>query len=87
MDQPLPHRCPHCNALVVDRRSPVCTTCKAALPAEWVMSSDQTAKVAQLDRQARAQYDESKRILDPPINPDAPAVIRFLNQSSVPGTP
>ncbi len=65
MDAPLrPLRCPHCNALVVDRRSPVCTTCRAALPADWVMTPQQTAKMMQLDAQARAQQLEEMRKID-----------------------
>jgi hypothetical protein len=51
-----PHRCPKCNALVVDRRSPLCTTCHQALPEEWVMSAEQIAKVTELDAHARAEY-------------------------------
>jgi ribosomal protein L37AE/L43A len=51
-----PHRCPKCHALVVDRRSSTCTTCRVALPADWIMTKDQTAKVAALDQAARAQY-------------------------------
>jgi ribosomal protein L37AE/L43A len=47
MNQELPHRCPHCHALVVDRRSATCTTCRKELPAEWIMSKDQAAKMAQ----------------------------------------
>jgi hypothetical protein len=52
----LPHRCPKCKALVVDRRSPVCTTCRVALPAEWVMTPKQVAKVEAIDRDAKAEY-------------------------------
>ncbi len=59
-----PHRCPHCNALVVDRRSPVCTTCKTELPKEWVMSPDQVAKVTELDAHARAEYTTAMNDLD-----------------------
>jgi hypothetical protein len=36
----LSHRCPKCQALVVDRRSPVCTTCRAELPKNWVMTAE-----------------------------------------------
>ena len=46
------HRCPQCNALVIDRRFPFCTTCHAALPEEWVMTPEQVAKV-QHDRRPR----------------------------------
>jgi hypothetical protein len=54
----LPLRCPSCNALVVDRRSAVCTTCRKALPADWVMSPQQKAKMAALERQARLHHIE-----------------------------
>ncbi len=57
----LPHRCPKCQALVVDRRSPVCTTCRAALPKEWVMSPEQVAKVMAIDQDA-AEHAEMKKI-------------------------
>ncbi len=50
------HRCPKCNALVVDRRSPLCTTCHEPLPAEWVFSPEQTAKITELDAHARAEH-------------------------------
>ncbi len=51
-----PHRCPKCQALVVDRRSPVCTTCRAALPADWVMTPEQAAKTMAIDAQAKAEH-------------------------------
>jgi hypothetical protein len=82
-----PLRCPSCQALVVDRRSAVCTTCRQALPAEWVMSPAQVAKTNQLDLKARAQYAESIRTLNPLTNPDAPALVQMLNVSSIPGNP
>jgi hypothetical protein len=85
MDGPL--RCPRCQALVVDRRSALCTTCHQALPAEWVMTVEQAAKLAQLDLAARAQYADSIRALNPLTNPDAPLLVRVLNQSSIPGIP
>jgi hypothetical protein len=62
MDTPL--RCPKCNALVVDRRSAVCTTCRTALPVEWVMTPEQTAKVMAIDQDARAEYNSSMQRLD-----------------------
>jgi hypothetical protein len=85
----LPLRCPSCNALVVDRRSVVCTTCRKALPADWVMSPQQKAKMAALERQARLHHLESMRSLDPLTNPDsnASAIVRMLNASSIPGSP
>lgn len=52
----VPHRCPKCAALVVDRRSSVCTTCHEPLPAEWVMSPEQIAKITELDAHARAEH-------------------------------
>jgi len=70
MDQ-LPHRCPKCNALVVDRRSRVCTTCHTALPKEWV-----------IDQEIRAEHSASLNTLDPRSDPKMPAIIRFLNSSS-----
>jgi hypothetical protein len=58
------HRCPKCDALVVDRRSPVCTNCHEALPDEWVMSGEQKAKVMELDAHARAEFDTAMNELD-----------------------
>jgi hypothetical protein len=60
----LPHRCPKCNALVVDRRSPVCTTCREALPKEWVMTPEQVAKTEAIDREIRAEHVESMKTLN-----------------------
>lgn len=51
------------------------------------MTRDQVAKVAELDREARAQYAESIRTLNPLTNPDAPLIVQVLNQSSIPGNP
>jgi hypothetical protein len=75
-----PHRCPKCHALVVDRRSPVCTTCREALPKEWVMTTEQAAKVMQLDAQARAHHVQEMRKIDPLSDPNVPAVVKFLEQ-------
>jgi hypothetical protein len=61
-----PHRCPKCNALVVDRRSPVCTTCRAALPADWVMTPDQAAKTMAHDLQAREAHKKEIQDLTGP---------------------
>ena len=47
------HRCPICNALVVDRRSPVCTTCHEALPADWIMTPEQVSTARDLAVLAR----------------------------------
>jgi len=74
-----PRRCPNCNALVVDRRSAVCTTCRAALPAEWIMTREQAAKMMALDRAARAEHLAELRKLDPRIDPNVPAVVKFLD--------
>ena len=80
MDSTLqPHRCPKCNALVVDRRFPLCTTCHAALPKEWIMTPEQAAKVMQLDAEARAQHTQELRKIDPRSDPNTPAVVRFLD--------
>ena len=76
-----PHRCPKCHALVVDRRSAVCTTCRTALPKEWVMTPKQAAKVMDLDAQARAQHVREMRTLDPLSDPNVPAAVRFLDQN------
>jgi len=62
MDQ-LPHRCPKCNALVVDRRSPVCTTCRQALPKEWVMTPQQAEKMMKIDAECRAEHIDSMKTL------------------------
>jgi len=65
MDLPAePHRCPKCHALVVDRRSPTCTTCRAALPADWIMTPEQTAQVMAIDKGARALFDDEMKELN-----------------------
>ncbi len=61
-----PLRCPKCHALVVDRRSPTCTTCREALPAEWVMKPAQVAKIMEIDRECRAEHDEAMKALRRP---------------------
>jgi hypothetical protein len=74
-----PKRCPQCQALVVDRRSSACTTCRAALPAEWVMTSEQTAQMMKIEAQNRATHQEEMRSLDPPLcDPNLPPVVRML---------
>jgi len=83
MDQPQqPHRCPKCHALVVDRRSPVCTTCRTALPAEWIMTPEQVAKTEAIDREIRAEHAASLKTLDPRSDPNMPRVIRWLDAST-----
>jgi hypothetical protein len=59
-----PHRCPKCDAPVVDRRSPLCTTCHEALPAEWIMTPEQIAKVEMIDRHAKAEHVTALNDLD-----------------------
>ena len=83
MDQPRePHRCPKCNALVVDRRSQICTTCHTALPKEWVMTPEQAAKTMAIDQEIQAEHAASLKTLDPRSDPKMPPIIRFLNSSS-----
>jgi hypothetical protein len=74
-----PHRCPKCHALVVDRRSPVCTTCRAALPAAWIMTPEQAAKTMAIDAQAKAEHLRSLRTIDPSLDPNVPAAIKLLD--------
>ena len=62
------HRCPQCNALVIDRRFAFCTTCHAALPEEWVMTPEQVAKVTTIDANARAAHATALAQLEP-VNP------------------
>jgi hypothetical protein len=61
-------RCPACSALVVDRRFPNCTTCHAALPAEWVLTPEQIEKIEMIDQHARAEHGAAMEALEP--NPD-----------------
>jgi hypothetical protein len=74
-----PHRCPKCNALVVDRRSPVCTTCRAALPTDWVMTPEQAAKTTAIDTKIKAEHLASLRTIDPLSDPNVPGVVRLLD--------
>ena len=76
-----PHRCPKCNALVVDRRSPVCTTCRAALPADWVMTPDQAVKTMAIDAKIKAEHLASLRALDPSIDPNVPGLVKMLDSN------
>jgi hypothetical protein len=59
-----PRRCPKCHALVVDRRSSVCTTCREALPKEWIMTPGQIAKVETIDRDAKAEHASAMKQLN-----------------------
>jgi hypothetical protein len=52
--------------LVVDRRSPVCTTCRSPLPADWIMTPEQAAKMMAIDKEARAEHTESMKALNNP---------------------
>lgn len=80
MESPeLPLRCPKCHALVVDRRSPVCTTCRTALPADWIMSPEQAAKLKAIDQDARALHATEMNVLDPRNDPNTPPIVRFLD--------
>ena len=74
-----PHRCPKCHALVVDRRSPVCTTCRTALPAEWIMTPEQEAKTMAIDREIRAEHAASLNTPDPRNDPKTPPIVRLLD--------
>jgi hypothetical protein len=76
---PAPHRCPKCHALVVDRRSPVCTTCRAQLPADWIMTPEQAGKVMAIDKEIRAEHAASMKYLDPRTDPNVPAVVKALD--------
>jgi hypothetical protein len=64
-----PHRCPACNAPVVDRRFATCTTCNAVLPKEWVLSPEQVLKLEELDQHARAEHAAAMDLLDPDNDP------------------
>ena len=64
------HRCPKCDALVVDRRSTVCTTCHEALPKEWLMTPEQIARIEAIDAAARAEHATAMDDLDAVIAPD-----------------
>lgn len=74
-----PHRCLKCNALVVDRRSPVCTTCRTALPPDWVMTPDQATKTMAIDAEIKAEHADSMMTLDPRRNPNLPPLIKLLD--------
>ena len=77
------HRCPTCNALVIDRRFPACTTCHAALPAEWIMTPEQIAKVTMIDAHARAEHAMAMAQLEP-VNPaDTDPTIPLVEPGSV----
>jgi len=59
--------------LVVDRRSPVCTTCREALPKEWVMTPAQAAKLMAIDQDCRAEHAESMKTLNRPWTQSYPS--------------
>ena len=75
----LPHRCPKCQALVVDRRSKVCTTCRAELPKEWIMTPEQADKMMAIDREIRAEHAASLNRIDPRNDPATPPIVRLLD--------
>jgi hypothetical protein len=60
-----PLRCPQCDAWVVDRRSPSCTTCHAALPPGWVLSPEQVGKLEAIDQAARSEHASAMNALEP----------------------
>jgi hypothetical protein len=64
---------------VVDRRSPVCTTCRAELPAAWIMTPAQAAKMMALDREIRAEHAASLNTLDPHNDRNTPPIVRLLD--------
>jgi hypothetical protein len=66
-----PLHCPHCGALVVDRRFANCTTCQAALPPEWVLTPEQVAALETIDQHARAEHAALSDALDPAKDPDS----------------
>lgn len=71
LEHDAPHRCPKCDALVVDRRSPTCTNCHTALPAGWVLSREETAKLSALDAHAKFKHAQSmERLSDDPNKPE-----------------
>ncbi len=76
------HRCPECDALVVDRRSPACTTCHEALPAEWVMTPEQIGKITTIDAHARAEHAAAMSDLDAVNPPDTDPTVPLVE----PGT-
>jgi hypothetical protein len=75
LDHDAPLRCPKCNALVVERRSPTCTTCHAALPPEWVLSREETAHLTAMDDHAKFKHAQSMERLS--IDPDKPEIERI----------
>ena len=74
-----PHRCPSCDALVIDRRSPVCTTCHTALPKEWLMTPQQIAEVNKMDAHARAEHLAAMNELDPAKDPTGNAEMPLID--------
>jgi hypothetical protein len=72
MDAPL--RCPKCNALIVDRRSPHCTTCAELLPPEWLLTEEQISKLTAIDQAARAEHATAMHDLE--FDPNEPLLTR-----------
>jgi hypothetical protein len=56
------------------------------LPAEWVMTKAQSAKMMQLDAQARALHVQEMNKLDPFNDPNVPTAVKWLD-SNVTGMP
>ena len=77
IDADAPPRCPKCNALVIDRRSPTCTTCRELLPAEWIFSATETAKLNALDAHAKSQHAQSMQKLGQFEDPEVPEIERI----------
>jgi hypothetical protein len=67
-----PLHCPACGALVVDRRFANCTTCRAELPADWVLAPEQLAQLERLDQHARAEHAAILEELDVSNDPTSP---------------
>ena len=78
-DAQLPHRCPKCRALVVDRRSPVCTTLPHRV-AERLGDGrpSRSPRPGPSTRRFAREHQASLNTLDPQNDPNLPPIIRFL---------
>ena len=78
MDEPQiqPLRCPSCRALVVDRRSAHCTTCKAELPESFTLQPEQLRQLQASDRSARAEHGALLQELTRETEPELPMLTR-----------
>jgi hypothetical protein len=72
-----PFRCPKCAALVTDRRIPICTTCRADLPAEWLLTAEQFTQLTAIDQHARAGHAALLDQLDESKEPDSTTELRL----------